>query len=835
MSEDHNSTHYDFARIEAKWQKIWDESSVYKCQTDRARKKFYLLEMFPYPSGKLHVGHLRNYTIGDVIARHKRLNGFNVLHPIGWDAFGLPAENAAIERSTHPEKWTFANIDEMRRQFKMMGISYDWDREVATCHPGYYKWTQYIFARMFDEGFAERKKSFVNFCDNCHTVLANEQVIDGACWRCDGEVVQQERYGWFLKITDFADELLDGLKELEGKWPERVLTMQKNWIGKSFGARVDFALEDGTKIEVFTTRPDTLYGATFMALAPEHPLAKELAKRTEREAEVAEFINSVLGESTISRSAEGVEKRGIFTGRYAINPLSGEKIPVWIANFVLIEYGSGAIMSVPAHDQRDFDFAKKYDLPVRQVIAKDGEKTEPLEEAYPGDGIMIDSGSFTGLHNRKEGIDKVSAFLKEKGIGEQTVNFRLRDWGISRQRYWGAPIPIVYCDKCGAVRVPDEQLPVILPTDVPFDKEGKSPLPELEEFVNVSCPSCGAPAKRECDTMDTFICSSWYFLRYADARNENALADMENLDYFLPVDQYVGGIEHAILHLLYARFFTRFLHSIKLSPVAEPFKSLLTQGMVYKDGAKMSKSKGNVVALDLMAQKYGADTTRLFILFASPPEKDLEWNDSAVDGSARFLNRLQRFVKGAEPFVSARLVAKPAGDLPKDLAQIKRALHKTVEKVSRDFERFSFNTAIASVMELLNGLTRRFGGSCENVDVKSEDSVALVSESVDLMLRLLAPITPHLCAELYTSAFGGNNLDDQLWPEPDKSSMVADEVLIVVQINGKLRSKITMSATASKEEIEKAAMADAKISVHVDGKSVRKVIVVPGKLVNIVL
>lgn len=828
---------YDFRAIESKWRDVWEKDESYKVERHPERPKFYLLEMFPYPSGKLHVGHLRNYTIGDAIARRKRMQGYNVLHPIGWDSFGMPAENAAIQNKIHPYKWTVNNIDEMRRQFKLMSISYDWDREIATSHPGYYKWTQWIFARMFDEGMAYRKTSYVNWCGKCSTVLANEQVINGQCWRCDSVVEQKERDGWFLKITHYAEDLLNGLKELSDGWPERVLAMQKNWIGKSYGAEVDFEIDGGGSIRVFTTRPDTLYGATFMALAPEHPLSRKLAEGTELEKEVGDFVLEAVSQDAVTRSAEGTEKKGVFTGRYAKNPLNGELIPIWIANFVLMEYGSGAIMSVPAHDQRDFEFAMKYDIPIRRVIRPEGEEgaaggalnDESMAEAYTGDGLMTNSGPFDGLHNRKEGIPKILQYLKDEGIGERTVNYRLRDWGISRQRYWGAPIPVVHCGECGPIRVPDEQLPVLLPTDIEFPESGHSPLVSMDSFINTRCPRCGGEAKRETDTMDTFMCSSWYFNRYTSPRCETVMANREDVDYWMPVDQYVGGIEHAVLHLLYARFFTRFLKDIGAVAVAEPFKRLLTQGMVIKDGAKMSKSKGNVVPLDDMAERYGADATRLFILFAAPPERDLEWEDAGIEGASRFLNRVHRFVSSNAGFIG-KSEGKPAPlkDLPKELADIRRATHKTIARVNQDFERFQFNTAIAAIMEFVNTLT--------SFDAKSSSGAApVLREAVETLSLLLQPIAPHLTAELWKMAGNDTAIMDQPWPEADEACLVEDEILFVVQVNGKLRGRITAPAGVSRNDMEKMALEERKVKEHIGDKPVRKVIVVPGKLVNIVV
>ncbi|MDH5636876.1 MAG: leucine--tRNA ligase [Nitrospinota bacterium] len=835
------SSHYDFKSIEAKWRDKWIKDKTFKVSTRPGQKKFYLLEMFPYPSGKLHVGHLRNYAIGDAIARRKRMDGFNVLHPIGWDSFGMPAENAAIQNKTHPHKWTVGNIDEMRNQFVKMGISYDWEREVATSHPGYYKWTQWIFARMFDEGVAYRKKSFVNWCAPCGTVLANEQVIDGNCWRCDNQVVQQEREGWFLAITKYADDLLNGLKELAEGWPERVLTMQENWIGKSIGAEVEFTVDGSSeKLTVFTTRPDTLFGATFMALAPEHPMARQLVGGTGQEPEVTAFINETLNQDSTERSGEGAEKKGVFTGRYAVNPMNGEKIPIWIANFVLIEYGSGAIMSVPAHDQRDFEFAKKYGIDIRAVIVTeeqmDGESTSNLiedyailKEAYSGDGIMVNSGQFSGLHNRREGIEKVAEYLKEKGLGKKTVNYRLRDWGVSRQRYWGSPIPIVFCDKCGVVRVPDDQLPVILPTEIEFNESSGSPIARSDAFIKTECPKCGGPARRETDTMDTFMCSSWYFNRYTSARNDTAMAAKEDLDYWMPVDQYVGGIEHAILHLLYSRFFTRFLHDIGIAGFQEPFKRLLTQGMVIKEGAKMSKSKGNVVSLDVMSDRYGTDATRLFILFAAPPERDLEWSDAGIEGSFRFMGRVSRWMEGQMGAIK-RGGEAPAGldGLPREAADVRRAVHKTINKVNYDMDRFGFNTAIAAVMELMNTI-----GAARLADDPA--STAVTAEAAESLLLMLAPFTPHFCAEMWERMEKPGSIVDHPFPTADPACMVEDSIEIVVQINGKLRGKFSVPPGASKEELEKLALANEKVTAHMGDKPPRKVIVVPGKLVNIVV
>ncbi len=733
---------YDFKSIEAKWQEYWEKNKSFKVVEDRSKKKYYLLEMFPYPSGKIHMGHVRNYTIGDALARFKRMRGFNVLHPMGWDAFGLPAENAAIQRKTHPAEWTFDNIRVMRAQFKKLGLSYDWDREIATCRPEYYRWNQWHFLKFHERGLVYRKKSTVNWCESCQTVLANEQVIDGRCWRCDQIVQPQEREGWFLKITEYADRLLEGCRGLADSWPDQVLTMQNNWIGKSYGAEVDFRVQDSDEaVRIFTTRPDTLYGATFMVLAPEHPLTLKLSRGTPQEKTVTEFVRNAQLEDKISRTSEGGEKKGAFTGAYAINPMTGGPIPVWTANFVRVEYGTRAIMSVPARDQRDLDFARKYGLPVKVVIRPpasvpldptgsapmadelhrgqsefgqsaparppDGElDPSTMTEAYTQDGTMVHSGPFDGLSG-DEGRRKVGEYLESKGIGKRTVNYRLRDWGVSRQRYWGTPVPFVHCGACGAVPVPYEQLPVTLPLAARIGEKGQSPLKDIPEFYNVPCPRCGQPAHRETDTLDTFVCSSWYFDRFTSARDDQAPFKKENVDYWMPVDQYIGGIEHAILHLLYSRFFHLAFRDMGLVGPPEPFARLLTQGMVIKDGAKMSKSKGNVVDPDEIVGRYGADTARLFILFAAPPVKDLEWSDKGVEGCSRFLKRAWRIfhefldeVRSAPEPSSA-----PSGETAPEIRDLRRRSHIALKRVTEDIEtRMQFNTAIAAIMEYVNSL-----------------------------------------------------------------------------------------------------------------------------------
>ena len=699
---------YSPKSIEKKWQQYWDESQVFKVGEDGNKKKYYLLEMFPYPSGRIHMGHVRNYTIGDVVSRFMRMMGRNVLHPMGWDAFGMPAENAAIKAGTHPAKWTYDNIDYMRNQLKQLGFSYDWSREIATCDPSYYRWEQLFFLRMFQRGLAYRKSSYVNWCSKCQTVLANEQVEDGACWRCDTPVVQKEMEQWFFKITDYVDELLDYTYKLPG-WPERVLVMQQNWIGKSPGSRLIFPLESGEgSIQVFTTRADTLFGATFMSIAPEHPMVGDLCWGKPEQATVLDFVERTKRSKREEREAELLEKEGVFTGRYCINPVTGEKMPIYVANFVVMAYGTGAVMAVPAHDQRDFEFAKKYGLPIRVVIkpaeAQQTPSVEELSQAFEEDGVLVDSGEFSSMDSAAA-RNAITEALGKRGLGELSVQHRLRDWGISRQRYWGAPIPIIYCQKCGVVPVSEQDLPVVLPLDVELLENGGSPLPVHKPFYQTTCPKCGADARRETDTMDTFVESSWYFARYACPDFDKGPLDSKRVGYWMPVDQYIGGIEHAVLHLLYSRFFVKLLRDLGYLEVDEPFMNLLTQGMVIKDGFKMSKSKGNVVDPDELIRTYGADTVRLFCLFAAPPEKDLDWSDQGVEGSFRFLSRVWRLV--FENLQALKSAAPYAGGatLPEDLAQLHRKTHQTIKKVTEDIrERFHFNTAIAAIMELVNQL-----------------------------------------------------------------------------------------------------------------------------------
>jgi len=823
---------YDPHQIEERWERLWDQEKLFQAVEDPNREKYYLLEMFPYPSGKLHMGHIRNYSIGDVVARYKIMRGYSVLHPMGWDAFGMPAENAALEHKIHPAQWTHDNITYMRSQLKRMGFSYDWDRELATCDADYYKWEQWIFIKMYERGLVYRKKDLVNWCPACQTVLANEQVEAGTCWRCHGEVTKKELEGWFFKITAYADELLEFCDTLPG-WPERVITMQKNWIGKSIGAEVDFPLEDGTgAITVFTTRQDTLFGATFMVLAPEHPLVSELSKDKDQEAAVKDFVERVGRQDLITRTAEDMEKEGVYVGASCINPLTGAPMPIYTANFVLMEYGTGAIMAVPTHDQRDFEFAKKYGIPMIVVIHPPGETLNPatMTEAYTDDGIMVNSTPFDGMENR-QAMEAIADYLEEKGIGKRAVNYRLRDWGISRQRYWGAPIPIIYCDHCGIQTVPEKDLPVVLPLDVNPKASGGSPLADLPSFVETTCPACGGAARRETDTMDTFVESSWYFARYTSPDYDQGPLDKERLEYWMPVDQYIGGIEHAILHLLYARFFTKVLRDMGIVPFDEPFTNLLTQGMVIKDGAKMSKSKGNIVDPEDMIKRYGADTTRLFSLFAAPPERDLEWQEEGVEGGSRFLNRVWRLVYE----LRNRLSKEPApalmskADLPPDLWEIRQKGHKTIKKVTEDIERFHFNTAIAAVMELVNHLYQTKDGI-----EATPQAGAVWRETIESLILLLSPFVPHVSEELWKSFGNKESVVKAPWPEYDQEAITEEEIVIVVQVNGKLRDRLLIPVSSEEEEIKAMAMTSPKVRRYIDGKEVKKTIFVPQKLVNIV-
>ena len=822
---------YDFKRIEAKWQQLWQADKPDKVSADTQRPKYYVLEMFPYPSGRIHIGHVRNYSIGDVIARYKRMRGFNVLHPMGWDAFGLPAENAALKHGVHPAQWTYSNIDYMRGQLKAMGLSYDWDREIATCRPEYYRWEQRVFLQLLEKGLVYRKKTTVNWCESCATVLAREQVINGCCWRCDSQVVPKNMHGWFLKITDYAEELLADLDKLGG-WPEKVVTMQRNWIGKSQGLACDFPLEGrDEKITIFTTRPDTIFGVTFMSLAPEHPLIDSLIAGTEQEAAVRSFIEQTLLEKQRMALDQEPEKHGIFTGAYCLNPFTGERVPIYVANFVLMEYGTGAVMAVPAHDQRDFEFARKYGLPVRPVVQPE-ERLDGggMEAAWEGDGVLADSGKFSGLP-AAEAKKAIIAEAEKQGFGKAHTTWRLRDWGISRQRYWGAPIPVIHCESCGAVPVPAEQLPVVLPgTEPPYGSS--APLHHQEAFYSTTCPKCGQPAKRETDTMDTFMESSWYFARYTSARNEDSILDQETAKYWLPVDQYIGGVEHAILHLLYSRFFTKLLRDLGYLNIDEPFTNLLTQGMVIKDGAKMSKSKGNVVDPDDLIQQYGADTVRLFALFAAPPERDLEWNPQGVEGCFRFLNRVFRLIQSN----AACFAPENTGEIDLDqLApadrQLHRKTHQTIRRVTDSIEtNFHFNTAISGVMELVNQISAIAGE--EAVQLAAP---AVLREALETVLRLLFPMVPHFCEELWQGVGHNQPLQTQPWPDFDPAAAAEDELTIVVQVNGKLRSRLQVSAETGEDEIKALALADERVSSFTAGRMVQKIIVVKGKLVNIVI
>ena len=817
---------YNFSEIEKKWQTKWAEGDVFKVTEDPDKEKYYVLEMFPYPSGKLHMGHVRNYSIGDVLARFKKMKGFNVLHPMGWDSFGLPAENAAIKHGVEPSKWTWENIGEMREQLKELGLSYDWDREVATCHPDYYKWMQWIFIQFYKKGLAYKKENPVNWCPSCQTVLANEQVVDGKCERCKTLVGKKDLSQWYFKITDYAERLLDNLEELPG-WPNKVKLMQKNWIGKSIGAEVTFEIDGFDKgLDVFTTRPDTLYGVTYMVMAPEHPYLKELVAGSEYEEPVNAYVDKVQHMSDIERTSTTNEKTGQFTGRYAINPLTGKKIPIFISDYVLMDYGTGAIMAVPAHDQRDFDFAKKFDLEIIPVVDSDDPEVDvyDLKAAFAAEGTMINSEMFNGMNN-KEAIEKIIDYLEEKKIGKKSINYKLRDWLISRQRYWGTPIPMIHCDDCGWVPEKEENLPVLLPADVQFTGKGESPLATSKTFVNTTCPVCGKPARRELDTMDTFLDSSWYFLRYCDPKNTEAPFSKEKVDYWMNVDQYIGGVEHAILHLMYARFFQMALYDLGLVSTEEPFKNLLTQGMVIKDGAKMSKSLGNVVSPAEIIDKYGADTARLFILFAAPPERELDWSDKGVEGSFRFINRVYRMVYDfSQNYSEVPESYEISGDADKNMAYW---LNYAIKKVSDDIgERFNFNTAISTIMELVNEMYRYKEGTV---------NPGLFGAAIKDLIIMLAPFVPHVTEEMWEHLGYEGSVHDQNWPEYDEKALVKDTVEIVVQVNGKIKEKLDIAGGLSREEMEKTAMENEKVKGLIEGKNVVKVIAVPGKLINIVV
>ena len=855
---------YDPIAIEEKWQKKWEEEKTFKVVEDPNKKKYYLLEMFPYPSGKIHIGHVRNYTIGDVVARYKRMKGFNVLHPIGWDAFGMPAENAAIEHKIHPSRWTHENIDHMKKQLKRMGFSYDWDREVATCEPQYYRWEQLFFIWMVEKGLAYKKRSSVNFCARCDTVLANEQVEGGLCWRCGTEVTEKTLDQWFFKITAYTEELLEFCDRLPG-WPERVMTMQKNWIGKSYGCLVDFPMAEGNGvIQVFTTRQDTLFGATFMLVAAEHPLVTELAKGKPCEKNVRAFVEKVKKQDKLMRTSEYYEKEGLFLDSYCLNPLTGYKMPIYAANFVLADYGTGCVMAVPTHDQRDFEFAKKFNLELVVVISPKDRTLDAatMTEAYVDEGILVNSGPFNGMENTKV-LEAIADYLEAEGKGKRTIQYRLRDWGISRQRYWGAPIPMIDCKKCGIVPVPEKDLPVILPENVIFSPEGGSPLAALPDFVNTACPQCGGPAARETDTMDTFVESSWYFDRFCcPGYNTKPGLDRKALDYWMPVDQYIGGIEHAILHLLYARFYTKVLRDFGVIGVDEPFTNLLTQGMVCKETMKcpehgylfpeqaqsgkcqfcgkdviigktekMSKSLKNVIDPDFLVKTYGADTARIFCLFASPPEKDLEWSEQGVEGSFRFLGRLWRiFDEYVEDIRGAAPAAGPL-ELTDDVKALRRKTHQTIRKVSQDIEdRFHFNTAVSAVMELVNVLY-----SVKHPTKDNRTALSVVREALETAILLLTPIVPHITEELWERLGKDKPAADMPWPDFDPAVASEEEMTIVIQINGKLRSRMTVPVDCDAEKIKADAQADEKIAAFIGKNKILKVIYVPKKLVNIVV
>ena len=814
--------------IEAKWQKIWETDHSCHTEMDDARPKYYVLEMFPYPSGKLHMGHVRNYSIGDVVARFRTMEGYNVLHPMGFDSFGMPAENAAIQNKVHPAQWTYANIENMERQQKALGLAYDWEREVITCREDYYRWTQWLFELFYKKGLAYKKAASVNWCDTCGTVLANEQVEDGKCWRCKSEVHKKNLAQWFFKITDYADELLADLAKLPG-WPERVKTMQENWIGRSEGLEFRLpapALE--TEIPVYTTRPDTVFGITFLALAPEHPLVDKICAISDKADEIRAFCARVKKQSDIERASSESEKEGIFTGLYCTNPFNGEQVEIWITNYVLFEYGTGAVMAVPSEDQRDWMFATKYGIrKILTIQPKDGQlRLEDMTAAYvEKEGILINSGKFTGMEMHAA-MNAIIDEAEAQGFGKRRVNYRLRDWLISRQRYWGAPIPIISCDTCGEVLVPEEELPVRLPEDVSFEQGAVSPLSSSEHFLHCKCPKCGGDATRETDTMDTFICSSWYYYRYADPKNSERPFDRDKVNYWAPVDQYIGGIEHAILHLLYARFFTKVLRDAGMLDFDEPFTNLLTQGMVIKDGAKMSKSLGNVVSPEEIIDRYGADTARLFILFAAPVDRDLDWSDQGVEGAYRFLGRVWRILGQFAETIKGAPASYDAATLSTEETELRRVLHATIKKVTEDVrDRFMFNTAISSIMELVNALY---------AFQDKELTPGLARETASALVRMLAPFAPHITAELWAQLFGGN-VHAETWPQYDAAALVQDEVEIVLQINGKVRDRVKVATGLDRAALEQLAAELPRAKELTAGKTIVKVVCVPGKLVNIVV
>ena len=826
---------YPFDKIEPKWQEYWVKNKLFEADIKNPKNKYYCLVMFPYPSAALHVGHGRNYIIGDVVARFKRMQGYNVLTPMGWDAFGLPAENAAIKDKSHPKKYTFHNIDTMKRQLKSWGVCYDWSKEVASCKSDYYRWTQWIFLKLFEKGLAYKKKALVNWCPSCSTVLANEQVVEGKCERCDSSVSQKDLEQWFFRITEYTQRLLDDLDKL-GEWPERVKMMQRNWIGRSEGVNIHFPVANSDEIlTCFTTRVDTIFGATYMVMAPEHSKLQELLEGVKEKDSVLKFVEEVKKESNIERSAAAAEKKGIFTGRYVINPVNNRKIPLWVANYVLMEYGTGAVMAVPAHDSRDFDFAKKYGLPVETVIQ--GSKSANL--VYEGDGKMVNSEQFNGLENRVA-MDKISGWMEEKGIGKRSIHYKLRDWLISRQRYWGAPIPIIYCDSCGIVPVPEKDLPVLLPEDVKFSAKGENPLKISKNFIDTKCPKCKKPAKREIDTMDTFVDSSWYFLRYISASNNKKAFEKTDVDKWLPVDQYIGGVEHAILHLMYSRFITKVLHDLGLISFDEPFKNLFTQGMIIKDGAKMSKSKGNVVSPDALIEQFGSDTIRLYTLFIGPPEKDAEWSDRGAEGAYRFLGRVWRMVetvlslRGAEGDEAISEIASGAAHPRNDKKEnassndrLKRKMHQTIKKVTEDIEEgFHFNTVISSVMELVNDIYRVPDGNNTTSETKAM--------AIKTVVVLLAPFVPHIAEELWVKIGGKSSILKEKWPTYDKNLILEENIIIPIQLQGRLRLKLEVPRNISEEDLKKRILSDEKFQKYAENKKIKRWIIIPGKMVNII-
>jgi leucyl-tRNA synthetase len=834
--------------VEKKWQERWRSTRAFEVTEDPSKPKFYCLEMFAYPSGHAHMGHVRNYTIGDVIARMKRMRGFNVLHPFGWDAFGLPAENAAIKNRTHPETWTLENIAHMKGQLQRLGISYAWEREVATCLPDYYKWNQWLFLKMQERGLAYRKRSSVNWCPSCNTVLANEQVVDGGCWRCGTTVTTRDLEQWFFKITHFADELLNGMEEL-GEWPEKVLTMQRNWVGRSEGARVRFPLETGGgEIEVFTTRIDTIYGANFIVLAPEHPLVQQFAEASADPKAFRANVSKFTSQDRSDRMTGEVEKEGFDTGRTAINPFTGKPVPIWVANFVLIDYGTGAVMGVPGHDERDFEFARKYNLPVTIVVQRPDAplNADTMTEAHAGEGALVNSGDYNGLA-WQEANRRMTAEAETRGIGHGTIQYRLKDWGISRQRYWGTPIPVVYCDKHGMVPLPYDDLPVVLPKTAEFSGRGDSPLGQIPEFVNTKCPTCGGPARRETDTMDTFVDSSWYFFRFCDPKNDELPFDPDKVGYWGPVDFYVGGVEHAILHLIYSRFFTRVFRELGMTHLGEPFTNLLTQGMVLKEGEVMSKSKGNVVDPDAMVEKYGADALRLYVTFVAPPEKEIEWSDAGIEGSWRFLARVWRLVDSLADTIGGEGIPSPARlELNDAERALRRKTHETIRRVTLDLDpRVHLNTAVSGMMELVNEVyafcsTSRcipVGEQPEQVGaVERQATIAVLKEAIEALVRMIFPFAPHMAEELWEALGHPNGVGAAGWPEYDEAVAKADEIVVPVQVNGKLRGRLTVPAGTGEQQLREMALADPQVRPHIEGKEVKKVVVVPGgKLVSIVV